>query len=61
MGLPNIDSLMKRLSELSAVDEKTVKYINHFSHNAEPLQHVLEEKVSKKGFKVSFDGESIEI
>lgn len=61
MGLPNIDRLMKRLEELSAVDENTVKYVNHFSHNAEPLQHVLEEKVSEKGFKVAFDGEIFEI
>ena len=61
MGIPNIERVLARLTEMNAVDEKTVKVINHFSHNANPLQHILEARVKDKGWLVAYDGFSIEL
>ena len=61
MGIDNIERVTKRLAELSAINENTIKYINHFSHNANPIHHILEERVKDLGFKVSFDGLKVEI
>ena len=33
MGLPNIRRVVARLQEMGAVDDRTVKVVNHFSHN----------------------------
>ncbi|MBR7162058.1 MAG: hypothetical protein IKD07_06540 [Clostridia bacterium] len=56
MGLDNIRRLHARLEAMGAVDGHTVEIINHFSHNARPLQHVLEEKVREDGFLVAYGG-----
>lgn len=61
MGLPNIRRALARLCEIEAVKDTTIKVINHFSHNANPLQNVLEEKVKDDGFLVAFDGMNISI
>ena len=61
MGIENINRLIGRLTDISAADEKTVKYITHFSHKFEPLQHILEEKATAFDLKVAFDGEEVEI
>ena len=60
MGIDNISRLSKRLAEMGAVDANTVEIINHFSHNANPLQHVLEERVKDYGWLVAYDGMQIE-
>ena len=56
MGLPNIRRVDERLAEMGAVDADTVRVINHFSHNARPIQSVLEEKVKNDGYLVAYDG-----
>lgn len=56
MGVENIERLLEKLTQIGAINEKTVKYINHFSHNANPLQHVLEDRVKDMGLQVSYDG-----
>ncbi len=61
MGLDNIDRLVKRLEDMGAITDKTKKVINHFSHNACPIHHKLEERVAGSGYVVSYDGLSIEI
>ena len=61
MGLDNISRLHDRLVKMGAVDENTVEIINHFSHNANPLQHVLEENVKDYGWLVAYDGMKTEI
>ena len=61
MGLPNIRRCLERLTEIGAVHQSTIKVINHFSHNGNPLQDVLEEKVKADGFIVAFDGMTVEI
>ena len=56
MGIYNILRLDKRLEEIGASSIRTMKIINHFSHNGNPLQHILEEKVSPFGWLVAYDG-----
>lgn len=59
MGLLNIRRVDGRLAEMGAVDEDTMRVINHFSHNARPIQSVLEEKVKDDGYLVAYDGMQI--
>lgn len=61
MGLPNIHRCLEKLAELNAITDQTVKIINHFSHNGNPLQDVLEQKVKDDGYLVAFDGMTVEI
>ncbi len=60
MGFKNIDQLLKRLEQIGCIDDSTIKYVNHFSHNANPLQPVLEQRAEEYGCKVSFDGCEVE-
>ena len=60
MGLDNIDRVLKRLSGMGAVTEATVKFVNHFSHNGNPLHSVLETKAAQYGCQVSYDGCCVE-
>ncbi len=50
----------QRLKEMGAIHDGTVRIINHFSHNARPIQSVLEKEVEKGGFLVAYDGMQIE-
>ena len=61
MGIDNLERLVERLSDIGAIDDNTVIVINHFSHNANPLQTVLEERVADKGWLVSYDGMTIDV
>ena len=61
MGFSQIERVIKKLYQINAIDEKTIKYINHFSHNANPLQENLEKTAEKYGLKVAFDGEIINL
>ncbi len=56
MGIDNIRRLDARLESIGASNEKTVKIINHFSHNGKPIHHVLENAVREYGWLVSYDG-----
>ena len=56
MGIPNNLRLVEKLSAIGAITDSTVKVINHFSHNGEPIQHKLEEQVGKYGILVAYDG-----
>ena len=60
MGLDNIGRLLKVLKEFGAVINDTVICVNHFSHNANPIHSVIEEKVKDFGALVSYDGLTIE-
>ncbi len=61
MGFKNIEQLLAKLSEIGCVDDNTIKYINHYSHNANPLQSVLEKRAEEYGCAVAYDGCSVEI
>lgn len=61
MGLDNIGRVISRMEKIGAVNGGTKRVINHFSHNAEPIHHKLEERVKKLGYIVSYDGMSVEL
>lgn len=60
MGFPNIERVLNRLTKIRAINDSTLKYINHFSHNGNPLQHVLEKRAEEYGMLVSYDGCKVE-
>ena len=60
LGIPNIARVLERLTAMGAVTHRTVKYVNHFSHNANPLHHVLEQRAATLGCAVSYDGCTVE-
>ncbi len=61
MDIEHILLATTHLEEIGAADKKTIKFINHFSHNGNPLHHILEERVKDYGFNVSYDGCVVEI
>lgn len=61
MGIDNLTRVVERLKEMGSITDKTQQIINHFSHNGEPIHHKLEERVKDYGYKVSYDGMSVEI
>lgn len=56
MGIDNISRVIQRLKSDGAADDDTIMYMNHFSHNGNPIHHILEKKVENLGIKVSYDG-----
>ena len=56
MGFPNVERVLARLTKMGALSEKCIKYVNHFSHNGNPLQEFLEKEGEKHGLSVSYDG-----
>lgn len=61
MSLDNIAKLVGMFKAQGSINSKTQLYINHFSHNANPLHEELCEKAQKYGFNVSFDGLELDI
>ena len=61
MGLNSNAEVLEKLREIGAVDEKTLLYVNHFSHNGNPLHEELSESAAKIGFNVSYDGLMLEV
>lgn len=61
MGFVNIPKLWERLREMGAVDERTLGYVNHFSHNGNPLHDHLTERAGAYGLSVAYDGLTVEI
>jgi phosphoribosyl 1,2-cyclic phosphate phosphodiesterase len=61
MGIPNIEAVVARLRDMGALAEHAQVIINHFSHNAAPLHHLLEARVAPLSYLVSYDGMSVEI
>ncbi len=56
MGFPNIERVLARLRKSGAVDDATVCYVNHFSHNGNPLHDRLCARAAEYGCAVSYDG-----
>jgi phosphoribosyl 1,2-cyclic phosphate phosphodiesterase len=61
MGFPNIERVLSRLSAMGAITSSTVKYINHFSHNGNPLHHILKKRAKEYDCHVSYDGLTVVI
>ena len=60
MGFCQIKRVLKKLQDLNAINESTIKYVNHFSHNGNALQEYVEENAKEFGLNVAFDGEEVE-
>ena len=60
MGLDTNQELYQRLIDLGVCDEKTVVYVNHFSHNGLATHAELVEVAAKVGYGVSYDGLEVE-
>lgn len=61
MGVCQIEKVLKSLVKIKAIDDKTIKYVNHYSHNANPIQEEYEALVNPLGFNVAYDGEEVKI
>jgi len=56
MGRDNVMRAIEKLKNLGALKSNTVKYINHFSHNGNPLHDELLTKAAEIDCNVSYDG-----
>lgn len=61
MGYPNVERLLNRLEELGIINKTTKRVINHFSHNINPMQDVLEEESKHLNCIVAYDGMVLEV
>lgn len=61
MGFVNIPSLVEKLKVIGAIGESTLCYVNHFSHNGNPLHDHLCERAASYGMSVAYDGCEIEL
>lgn len=60
MGLPDVETVIQRLTDLGCVDSRTVKVINHFSHNGEMTHAQLEAWGAQRGILAAYDGMEVE-
>ena len=61
MGLENVARATELLRCMGVINSKTKKYINHFSHNANPTHDRLTALAQKIGYDVAFDGLTVEV
>ena len=61
MSLDTNKIFMDKLEAMGRVDESTVIYVNHFSHNGLATHEQLVVEAGKYGYGVSFDGLEVEI
>ena len=61
MGFENIARVIERLRAIGAIDEGTKMIVNHFSHNAAPLQEEFEAIAEPLGCAVAYDGFCVQI
>lgn len=61
MGYPNVERVLNRLKELGVIDKNTKRVINHFSHNVNPVQEVIEKESKHLNCIVAYDGMTLEI
>ena len=60
MGLTVDAEVVEKLREIGRCDDKTVVYVNHFSHNGKATHEELVGHAAKYGFGVTFDGCEVE-
>ena len=61
MGIDTIFRLEVKLRSLGVITDQTTKIINHFSHNARPIHHEMEQRVGSHGYLVSYDGMEVTV
>ena len=50
-----------RLRELGLVDENTLYFVNHFSHNGHMTHAQLEGRFNPEGIEVAYDGLEVKL
>ncbi len=60
MALSSDKEVCDRLLEMGLIDDKTVRYVNHFSHNGLLTHEELVIEAEKLGFLASYDGLEVE-
>ena len=60
MGMPDNAKVKERLLLQGTIDESTVCFVTHFSHNILQTQEDLEKEAQKYGFEVAYDGMILE-
>ena len=60
MGFDKVGMVIERLRGMGALREDSVLFVNHFSHNGNPLHEDMELTAAAVGCKVSYDGCSVE-
>lgn len=61
MGFSNIERLSAKLKNIGVITENTKLFVNHFSHNGNPLHEHLVSRANEYGMEVSYDGCVVEI
>lgn len=61
MGLNTISELIETLRAMGAIDEETKLFVNHFSHNGNPLHEELSESAARIGCETAYDGCFVEV
>lgn len=61
MDFVQINKVRARMKGLGLIDDKTVEYVQHFSHNANPLHEELVENAKQYDLLVAYDGLELEI
>ena len=61
MGLENIARVIERLKGANAITPDTIKYVNHFSHNGNPLHDRITKLAKEIDCCASYDGCEVEI
>lgn len=60
MGFDSIALVIDRLRALGAIDGSSKLFVNHFSHNGNPLHSDMEASAARIGCSVSYDGRAVE-
>ena len=60
MGLPDVEIMLAKLAEMGCINGRTIKVINHFSHNGEMTHDQLAGWGAQRGILAAFDGMEIE-
>lgn len=61
MGFNHIGRVMEKLKSFGAITDKTILYVNHFSHNGNPITENLQKLADPLGLKIAYDGLQVEI
>jgi len=56
MGLPNAEAVFRKLTDLGCADSRTVKVVNHFSHNGGMTHDQLTAWGAERGILTAYDG-----
>jgi phosphoribosyl 1,2-cyclic phosphate phosphodiesterase len=56
MGFDKVGMVIERLRDMGALREDSVLFVNHFSHNGNPMHEDMERTAATLGCKVSYDG-----